>query len=662
MLKPINDITVRKKNGCLEVFQPKKIIIAINKSAERVNVKFTPTQEEQIINFVKKCIVENDLKEVVIDQMHNFVEMALHTINPDVERTYKEYRDYKKNFVHIMDDVLKASLEVRYKADHDNANTDSALVATKRSLIYQKLNRETYQAMFLKKDEVTDIKNGFYYIHDLGSRLDTMNCCLFDYVNVMKDGFEMSHVWYTEPKTIRTAISCLSDLVLNCSAQQYGGFTLAEIDKGLAPYVEKSYYKYWKKYHADLYDSKPDLSEAETAKIEKCVMRDIQDDLNQGIQSIEYKFNTVGSSRGDFPFITFTFGLGTSRFEKMVTKTLLRVRMTGQGKDGHKVPVLFPKLVFLFDETLHGENGELSDLFDDAIKCSSKCLYPDYLSLTGDGYVGDIYKKYGVPISPMGCRAFLSPWYKHSDGTEGWKPYDDGKDEFIAVGRFNCGAISLNMPMIAQEAIVENRDFFENLEMYMQKIREIHKRTYDYLARTKASTNPVAYCQGGFHNGYLKPDDCIEPLLKSSTFSFGITALAETQYLFTNTKLVEDQCFAEKIMDFIIDKLNQWKEEDNILYAIYGTPAESLAGLQVKQFVKKYGKIAGVSDREYMTNSFHIPVWEDITPEEKQLKEYSLFHKHNGVFCSHSYVSSYANLVNCSESLKPKQLQRDLKR
>ncbi len=394
------------------------------------------------------------------------------------------------------------------------------------------------------------------------------------------------------------------------------GFTIPSVDLLLEPYAELSYKKYIQKY-VELGLDKD--------KAEEIALKEIQRDFEQGFQGWEYKFNSVSSSRGDYPFITVTTGTGTGRFAKMASITMLNVRKNGQGKDGYKKPVLFPKIVFLYDKNLHGEGKPLEDVFEAGIECSSKTMYPDWLSLTGEGYVASIYKKYGKIVSPMGCRAFLSPWYERG----GIEPADE-KDVPVFVGRFNVGAVSLNLPMILARARKESKDFYEILDYYLNMIRKIHIRTYEYLGEMKASTNPLAYCQGGFLGGHLKPDDKIKPILKSATASFGITALNELQELYNGKSLVEDGQFAIDVMKYINDKVTQFKHEDGNLYAIYGTPAESLCGLQVKQFRNKYGIIENVSDREYVSNSFHCHVTENITPIQKQDLEKRFWDLFNG--------------------------------
>ena len=617
-------MNVVKKDLTVEPFNDQKIVDAVNKSASQVMVELTNDDYKRIIDLVWDELIADDIDEnttCTVEELHNAVESALDEFNPKIAKSYKDYRNYKKEFVHMMDDVFTKSQAIRYIGDKSNANTDSALVATKRSLIFNELNKELYRKFFMNRNELQACKDGYIYIHDQSARLDTMNCCLFDVASVLSGGFEMGNVWYNEPKTLDTAFDVMGDIILSTAAQQYGGFTVPEVDKILESYAEKSYQKYYKEFF-EVFDSDIDgvyvdalLTSEHLIEEKACeyATNKVKRDFEQGWQGIEYKLNTVGSSRGDYPFVTMTFGLSTTKFGKMASITFLNVHKEGQGKAGNKKPVLFPKLVFLYDENLHGPGKVNEDVFNAGIECSMKTMYPDWLSLTGEGYVPSMYKKYGTVVSPMGCRAFLSPWYEKG----GIEPEDEN-DKAIFEGRFNLGVVSLHLPMILAKAQRESRDFYEVLDYYLEMIRSIHKRTYDYIGEMKASTNPLAYCEGGFLNGYLKPDEKIRSILKPMTLSFGITALNELQELYNKKSLVEDGKFAVDVMKYINKKITQFKHEDGLLYAIYGTPAESLCGLQVEQFRKMYGIVPGVSDREYVSNSFHCGVWEDITPIQKQ--------------------------------------------
>lgn len=404
---------VIKKDGTSEEYNEQKIINACNKAANRAMIKLSDDDYQVICNAVWDKLVENDLEETEIYEMHNIVESVLEEYYPLVGKMYKEYRNYKKDFVHMMDKVYARSQAIRYIGDKSNANTDSALVATKRSLIYNELSSELYKKFFLTVDEKQAMKDGYIYIHDRSARLDTINCDLMRVGLVMKDGFEMGNVWYNEPNSLDTAFDVMGDIILSTAAQQYGGFTVPEVDKILAPYAEKSYKKYYEEYNSiknevsaysisGMYVPLEDLAD-------KYATEKVHRDFEQGWQGIEYKLNTVGSSRGDYPFVTMTIGLATDKFGKMATITLLKVHSEGQGKKGFKRPVLFPKIVFLYDKELHGDGSEQfsnADVFNAGIDCSSKTMYPDWLSLTGNGYVPEMYKKYKRVVSPMGkCKS-----------------------------------------------------------------------------------------------------------------------------------------------------------------------------------------------------------------------------------------------------------------
>ena len=198
------------------------------------------------------------------------------------------------------------------------------------------------------------------------------------------------------------------------------------------------------------------------------------------------------------------------------------------------------------------------------------------------------------------------------------------------IGRFNIGVVSLHLPMILAKSREESKDFYEVLDYYLNMIRQLHIRTYTYLGEMKASTNPLAYCQGGFLGGHLDLHDRIAPLLDAATASFGITALNELQILYNGKSITEDGTFALEVMEYINKRVKEFKEEDHHLYAIYGTPAENLCGLQVRQFRDKFGIVPGVSDREYVSNSFHCHVAEKITPIEKQDLEKRFWELFNG--------------------------------
>ena len=650
--KPKSDVYVIKKDTSKEKFNINKVISAIRKSAYRAIINLSEEEEKLVCKLVIQKVNQLNKEMIPVQDIHNIVEYALEIVNSVVAKSYRDYRNYKIEFVHMLDDIYQKAQAIMYLGDKENSNSDSAMVSTKRSLIFNQFNKELYQKFFMTSEEIQACRDGYVYVHDMSARRDTMNCCLFDVAKVLKGGFEMGNIWYNEPKTVDVAFDVIGDIVLAAASQQYGGFTIPEVDSILKPYAQKTYDITYNKVLKMFLDNVEGANEEQFKEVaHKEAIEQVRREMEQGFQGWEYKFNTVASSRGDYPFITATFGNDCSLFGRMATELILKVRMKGQGKKENKKPVLFPKLVFLYDERIYGEkqnisvikkhgfekdtkltNPEIKKIFQDirslAVECSSVAMYPDWLSLTGKGYVASIYKKYGKIISPMGCRAFLSPWYKEG----GMKPAHV-KDEPVFVGRFNIGAISLNLPMILAKARKENKDFYEVLDYYLEMIRNLHCRTYDYLGEMRASCNPLAYCQGGFLGGNLEFHQKLKEsptLLPSATASFGITALNELQMLYNGKSIREDNKFALEVSAYILDKINKFKEEDNHLYAIYGTPAENLCGLQVKQFRAKYGIVKGVSDRPYVSNSFHCHVSEDMSPIEKQDKESQFWDYFNG--------------------------------
>lgn len=542
-----------KKDGTVEGWNGEKIKEAVYKAAARVNQYVEPDVLNKLVEKVHSCLIidrdapTKDLHKEVIHYLRYF---GL----DDIANSYQEYRDYKNTYAKSFEKVKDEADNVLLLGDRENANFDSSLVSTKGSLIKGYLTKELYRQFYLSKEEKELTKRGDIYIHDMRDMLmGSVNCCLFDIGNVLRGGFSMSNVDYTEPTSVLSALQVIGDITLVATAQQFGGFTLAEIDKVLLPYAKKTYDNAFKKY----------FEQCNMEYDESCAMAmgDLRRELEQGFQSLELKLNTVPCSRGDFAFTTLTFGTWDIMMDdldrdimRMIGETILKTRMKGHGGK----QVVFPKLVFLYDEDKIKEDEDHKELFELAVKCSSQCMYPDYLSLN-HGKVADIYKRTGAITSPMGCRAYLTEWH-------------DKEGKAITVGRCNIGAVSLNLPLIWQVAKNENKNFFNVLSDRMEVIREFFKKRYDIIRHTKACTNPMAFMQGGFYKGNLKADDEIGDLVNYMTASFGVTALNELNVLATGKTLYQDPWYALTVLKRINDKVEKFKKEDGYLYAVYGTP------------------------------------------------------------------------------------------
>ena len=330
----MSEVYVKKKAGNLEHWDPRKIERAVKKSADRAGEVLSPEEYERLTSNVEIDVVRRG-NTVPVEVVHSLVEAELDKINSNVAKSYRDYRNWAKREAEMNARITAECNAVQFLGDKSNANADSTMVSTKRVKKLDILETAQYEEYFLTEEERAAAATGYIYIHDKGARQDTSNCCLFDVGAVLAGGFEMGNVWYNEPKSVDTAFDVIGDITLMAASQQYGGFTLPQIDEVLAPYAEKTYQANVKTY----------VTEAgmEQSAAEKLARKDTIRDIEQGVQGWEYKFNTVASSRGDYPFITTSFGLATDEWGREISKAILRVRAKGQGKEGHKKPVLFPR-------------------------------------------------------------------------------------------------------------------------------------------------------------------------------------------------------------------------------------------------------------------------------------------------------------------------------
>lgn len=638
------ELTVIKKDGNQYPFDMQCIHVAVEHSAECIRglrfengrqvenaysngTHLSDEEWNELDRLIYKQLSCRSSETIRTSALHQLVIKSLAEVAFDVAEAYREFHYEKKQWKKQLEEAMDARENM--STNTSNANADARLASTIKVLVADGYEKGTNMSQLMTAQDQEAHHKGNVYWHDL-SALQTYpyNCCVFDGQAIINHPFSINGVTYPVPSSLRQAFSTIEDVIFCIASNQYGGCTCPRIDTLLAPFAEKEYQKSFS-YFCGL---GVDVSRAAQAAYEHTLH-----EMYNGFKCMEIRFNTVGSSRGDYPFITLTGGADADEtfysnpWAALLWDTALKVRMEGQGEEGKRRPVLFPKLVFLYDETLHGTGKTLEWLFEDAIKCSAVTMYPDYLSLTGNGYVPEIYKKYGRIVSPMGCRAFLSPWYERG----GLHPADKS-DIPVFEGRFNIGVISLNLPMIYGEAKEQGVDFYILLDYHLELIRRAFKRRYRMLAQLPASRNPLMFMEGGAYNpltngpAYLSANERIAPLLKCATASFGITALQELQEFHNGKSLVEDGQFALEVLTHINKRIEAFKEEDGYLYAIYGTPAESLCGVQARQLKKRFGILKGVSDREYVSNSFHCHVTEDITPIQKQDLENRFWNLCNG--------------------------------
>ncbi len=590
---------VMKKNGSVIPWNENKIIDAVLKSSDRAEQHpITEEEMKDVLRLIDEQIASGYEQNAVVStqELHHIVLHALSQVNKAVYTEYKAYRNYKERYAKSFSKTRTFSEQIVYSGDKENANKDSDLNSTKQALISEEIMRNLMVNFELPTEWVKAHEEGWIHIHDLGSRyLKQINCCLFDMGNLLKGGFELNGARYLEPGTPLTAWSVIGDVTLSASSQQYGGFTIPEIDTVMAKYCEEGYEKYLDYYLSE------DLDEAKARKLAE----DRIDRENlKGIIGLETKLNTISNSLGQVPFVTMTFGLDTSYWGRKITSTLLSVRREGMG--GNKMTAIFPKLVFIHRNDVNGLPGtENFDLYKEAIECSRTRLYPDYLSLDGeDNNLREVYERSGKVVSGMGCRAYLSPFYHPETGEE------------LYTGRNNIGAVSLNLVKMAIESGRDEMKFYDLIKKYSDMVFAIHEDAYEKIGKSKGSSNPLLFCEGAswMSVGY---DEEIRPIIEASTASLGYVGLEEVCQCMFGEHLLKHQDFALTVVTYLKQLTVAATEKFNHLYALYSTPAENLVYKFNTINRAQYGVIENVTSREYETNSFHLHVAEEVSVPQK---------------------------------------------
>lgn len=598
-MKNLEEIMVIKKDGRRVVWDANNIVRAVQKSSERAINPITTEEMDETVQKVEVAAVtyllETGKDSVKTAQLHQWVMEALEKVNPTVHKEYAAYRYYVEELAKAFLQSKEESDKVLFYGSDENANKDSTLNSTKAALVGENTMKNFMQTFEYKKSWLMAHLECWIHIHDLPQRyLRQINCCLFDMANLLKNGFSLTGVTYFEVKSVLTALSVIGDATLSASAQQFGGFTIPEIDTVLAPYAEKTFKK----------ELEYNLSNGLAYELaEKMAYERTLREIEQGYQGFETKLNTVSNALGQVPFVTITMGLNTSKWAREITKTILKVRTEGMGVT--RMTAIFPKIVMLHRTDVMGVGAPNEDIFEMGVECSRTRLYPDWLSLDNvkGNNLGEVYERSGKAVSPMGCRAYLSPFYK-----------EDGEE--IYTGRFNIGAVSLNLPKMALAANGDQAKFYELIDFYSQMAFEIHEDYYEKVGKMKGATNPLLFCEGGAWKsvGYDEP---IAPIVEAATASLGYIGLEEVCQSFYGEGILKHGAFALDVVTYLKNKTVEATKKYHHLYALYATPAESLCYRFNKANRKEYGVIENVTSREYLTNSFHVHVTEDISIPQK---------------------------------------------
>lgn len=593
-------LQVKKRSGIVEEWNRHKVERSIQEASKRVGNKISEEGVKHLVRRVEEDFIgkrEVSTLDVTVNLMNKLRELGY----LELMEEYRAFNKYRDRFAESFKGVREFSNSIMYQGDKENANKDTALNSTKQAVISESIMKEMVRTFEYDPKWIKAHDEGWIHIHDLGSRfLNGINCCLFDMGNLLKGGFKINGMEYREPKSIQTALNVMGDVTLSASGNQYGGFTIPRIDSILTFYAEKTYNR-WKDFYIE------ELGEVvEEDLIEHLAKKRTEREIEKGYIGFETKINTISNSLGQTPFVTITFGLDTTYWGREITKTILKVRREGIDKDG--TTSIFPKLVFLAREDVNRREGAPNyDIYLDAIETSRTRMYPDYLSLDGASIgnnLAEIYEKSGEVVSPMGCRAYLGEYLHPETG------------EMVIEGRNNIGAVSLNIVKMAIESKGDFEEFYKLIDKYSKYVWEIHDLAFSKIAKSKGSSNPLLYCEGGswMSVGY---DDSIYPIIKASTASIGYVGLNEASEYFFKEPISTCLNFGLEVVNHLKKLVEDEQGKHEYIPALYATPAESLVYRFQKLNREQYGVIKNVTDREYMTNSFHVHVKEDISPLDK---------------------------------------------
>lgn len=479
---------------------------------------------------------------------------------------------------------------------NNNANKASERIPVMRDLVAGEIAKHIALTEILPKSVADAHRSGMLHYHDLDYApfFPSFNCMLIELEGMLTYGFKMGNAGIETPKTIATACAITAQIIAQVASHIYGGNTINRIDEVLAPYVKKSYKLH---YSVGMREHKGDC---EKAAIYASEMTDRE--TRQAFKSLEYEINTLHTANGQSPFCTLGFGLGTGWESVLIQKCILEVRLKGLGKNRHTA--IFPKLVFGIKDGVNRKAGDPNyHIKKLAIECSSKRMYPDFLNYDKLVEVTGGYK------APMGCRSFLHQW-------------QDVNGNDITDGRNNLGVVSINLPQIALKA-TSYQHFWELLNDVLDVAKIALDTRIDRFRGVKAEVAPILYMEGAC-GVRLKADDDIMQLFDKhrASISLGYIGLNEmANAIFSDGVDVfnseEKQSFCLEVVKYLGDKTKEWKANSDFGYGLYSTPSESLCDRFHRIDVEEFGEVAGVTDKGYYTNSFHLDVFKKVSPNDK---------------------------------------------
>ncbi len=590
-----------KRNGRAVDYDREKIKIAIEKANQEVRKAERATIED--IDKIIEYIEEFGKKRMLVEDIQDIIEEKLMEIGKyELSKKYIVYR-YTRALVRKQnttdESILGLIRNENKELSEENSNKNTILASTQRDYIAGEVSRDLTKRLLLPEKIVKADEEGVLHFHDADYFVQPIfNCCLVNIADMLDNGTVMDGKLIESPKSFQVACIVTTQIIATVASNQYGGQSIDLIHLG--KYLRKSYDKYKKemqeKYHMKIKEE----------QIEEIVQDRLKIELKAGVQAIQYQINTLMTTNGQTPFVTLFMHLEENdpyiKENAMIIEEVLQQRLEGIKNDkGVFVTPAFPKLVYVLDECNNLTGGKYDYLTKLAVKCSSKRMYPDYISAKKmrENYQENIF-------SPMGCRSFLSPW-------------KDEKGNYKFEGRFNQGVVSINLPQIGIVANGDEEVFWKEFCERLELCKEALMCRHYALLGTKSDISPIHWQYGAVAR--LKKDETIDNLLYGgySTISLGYIGLYEVTKLMTGESHTTEKGheFAIKVMKHLREAVDKWKKETNIGFALYGTPAESLCYKFAKIDKEKFGTIKDITDKGYYTNSYHVDVREKIDAFDK---------------------------------------------
>lgn len=633
---------VIKSNGEEVNFAKTKIYNAISKANIRVSVnnRFTNDELKDIAKDVESLCKEGHTM-LTTNDIQIFVEDALMQKNPSVAREYITYRyqkalNQRKNTTD--ETILSLLNDTNENLKQENANKNPTVINVQRDYMAGEVSKDLSRRYLIPEDIYKAHKDGIIHFHDMDYFANTIyNCCLVNLEDMLQNGTVLVNTKIDKPHRFSTAATIASQIAQQISSSQYGGQTMYVSD--LSAFVKESRKSIRKRF------SEIGV-EASDEAVEKATIMDVED----GVQTLMYQLNSLQGTNGQAPFITLFMYLddveeGQERDDlALVCQKIFEQRILGlKGRDGVYVSPAFPKLIYVLDEDNINEDSQYYWLTELAAKCTSQRMVPDYISAKKmkEYKEGNVY---GI----MGCRSILTPRYVSK--TDPWKitTKKNGVPKF--KGRFNQGVVTLNLPDVALTSKKDIQNFWyildERLELCHRALRLRHER----LRGVKSDIAPILWQNGAIAR--LSAGETIDKLLYDgySTLSLGYVGLYETvKYLTGKDHWSEDGALdlAKQIMQRMNEKCNQWKEVEHIDYSLYGTPEESTTQKFAEALQRRFGIIDGITDKLYVTNSYHIPVFQKMTAYDKIKYESELQQLSPGGAISYVEGPNLTNNVEC---------------